>query len=334
MKPMQALTEIDAKTFVKDIVPANQPVVLKGLVAHWPSVSLTDDQSFAEYLHQHDSGERCYAIVGDTHADGRLFYGEGLKGTNFAKTNATVSDALAHIATQNQQPNPRAIAIQAASLKSVLPTMDETHRNPITGDIEATFWLSNQSRVAAHFDLHDNIACVVHGTRTFTVFPPDQISNLYVGPTLDAPGGVPISTVDLKSPDLATYPRFEQALESAQTAQLEPGDAIYIPSPWWHAVSSEAPLNLLVNYWWQAQGDSLLAANQSLMHAMLSVGRLPKQQRAAWQAFFNYLVFKLEDDPTAHLPNDLNDVVTELTDQQTQEVIAYLSQPTLLKGSD
>ena len=33
-------------------------------------------------------------------------------------------------------------------------------------------------------------------------------------------------------------------------ADLEPGDAIYIPALWWHAVQATGELNVLVNYWW------------------------------------------------------------------------------------
>ena len=182
--------------------------------------------------------------------------------------------------------------------------------------------------VAAHFDLHDNIACVVHGRRRFTLFPPEQIANLYIGPTLNAPGGVPISIVDLNKPDLEKYPRFQDALDAALYADLEPGDAIFIPTPWWHAVESKDPLNMLINYWWSAQVQPLVAANKSLMHSMLSIGNLPIEQRRAWKDFFDYLVFRQELDPTEHLPAELHDVVTSLSPEQEQQVMDYLSTKT------
>jgi ribosomal protein L16 Arg81 hydroxylase len=97
-------------------------------------------------------------------------------------------------------------------------------------------WIGNRAMIAAHFDNNYNIACVVSGRRRFTVFPPEQVSNLYIGPLLRTPGGSPISTVDLRDPDYTKYPKFAQALESAEEAELEPGDAIYIPILWWHGV--------------------------------------------------------------------------------------------------
>ena len=35
-------------------------------------------------------------------------------------------------------------------------------------------------------------------------------------------------------------------------ADLQPGDALYIPSLWWHHVESIGVLNTMVNYWWTA----------------------------------------------------------------------------------
>ena len=185
-------------------------------------------------------------------------------------------------------------------------------------------WLGNSAIVAPHFDVHDNIACVVAGRREFTLFPPDQIANLYVGPTLDAPGGVPISMVDLHNPDLERFPNFTQALSVAQQALLEPGDGIFIPSPWWHAVESLDKINVLINYWWGGLAESGLSPNHSLMHSMLTIAKLSPAQRESWRHFFDYFVFQTSGDPAAHLPADLKDIVTSLSPAQRKSVYALL----------
>jgi len=186
--------------------------------------------------------------------------------------------------------------------------------------------MSNRSMIAPHFDNYHNIACVVSGSRRFTVFPPEQVSNLYIGPLLKTPGGSPISVVNLREPDYARFPKFRQALESAQEATLTPGDAIYIPILWWHGVESLDSMNILVNYWWN---DAIAARHKpilALMHSMVLMSGLPAVEREAWRTFFDYFVFETDGDPGAHLPAGLRDVMGELSPEDRDQVIAFIAE--------
>jgi len=60
------------------------------------------------------------------------------------------------------------------------------------------------------------------GRRRFTLFPPEQIANLYVGPLDFAPTGAAMSMVNLRNPDFARHPRFKEALAATQVAELGP----------------------------------------------------------------------------------------------------------------
>src|SRR3546814_19620038 len=84
----------------------------------------------------------------------------------------------------------------------------------------------NRIRVAPHYDLMENVACCVAGRRRFTLFPPDQLANLYPGPFELTPAGTPVSMVDPFAPDLDRYPRFAEAGTHARGATLEPGEAL------------------------------------------------------------------------------------------------------------
>ncbi len=318
---------VSADQFHADIVPLNQPAVMRSLVADWPAVSASrrSVEASVDYFKALDSGKPMYTIVGGPDIQRRFFYGAGLRGTNFQRTQATLTTVLDNLAGLRDAPNPHAIAVQAGAIREGLPGFEKDNQLALLdAAVAPTLWLGNSAIVAAHYDVHDNVACVVTGRRRFTLFPPDQVANLYVGPTLDAPGGVPISTVDLAEPDLDRFPRFAEALAVAQEATLEPGDAIFIPTPWWHAVESLDAINVLVNYWWGGLNEGALSPNHSLLHAMLTIAKLSPSQRESWRHFFDYFVFRESADPTEHLPADLHDIATELTPEQRASVYQFL----------
>lgn len=324
LEPIKEWVDVDRELFFDRIYPANKPAVLRGLVHGWPVVqSALDSTSDAvDYICSFDSHAPAYTIVGEPDIKGRFFYSDDFSGVNFQRTQAAITAVLEQLLGMQENPNPHAVAIQAASIAEVLPGFEQHNANPVLdASIAPTMWLGNRALVAPHYDVHDNIACVALGRRRFTLFPPEQIDNLYLGPFLNAPGGVPISTVDLREPDLQKHPRFQSALASAQQATLEPGDAIFIPSPWWHAVESLEAINVLVNYWWGCPGATNLSQNHSLMHSMLSIANLSAAQRESWRHYFDYFVFKGTSDPSEHLPNDLQDLVTSMSPEQRQQVV-------------
>jgi hypothetical protein len=90
---------------------------------------------------------------------------------------------------------------------------------------------------------------------------------------------VPISLVDVHNPDLARHPRFERAAAAAQVAELEAGDAIFIPYMWWHSVQSLAPFNILINYWWNSARRPLTAPFLCLLHGAIAAAHIAREQR-------------------------------------------------------
>jgi hypothetical protein len=180
-------------------------------------------------------------------------------------------------------------------------------------------------KVQTHYDLLSNIACVVGGRRRFTLFPPDQMPNLYMGPLDFTPSGTPVSMVPLQGPDLARFPRFSEALRHAQEAELAPGDALYIPYGWWHAVESLTPFNVLVNYWWNP-ATSYGSPYGVLLHAALCLRDLPAEQRAVWRTMFEELVFKDPDQALAHLAPEHRGLLGPPSPQRAKEVRAILAE--------
>ncbi len=321
--------DVDLEVFQTEIVPRKQPAVLRSLVRNWPAVEegLKSPEHICSYIKQFDTEKPANATVGSPAIKGRFFYRDDLRGFNFERKLVTASTALDNLASMIDKSDPPAIAMQAIPVADVLPGFEQENVLPLVdASLAPRMWLGNQSTIATHYDIYSNIACVVAGRRRFTLFPPEQVANLYIGPLLATPGGSPISMVDLRQPDLSRYPRFKQALEVCQQAELEPGDAIYIPILWWHSVESLSSLNVLVNYWWNDAKTAADSPFHSLLASMLSISELPADQREIWRVFFDYFVFQTDVDPGAHLPDDIQNVLGSLAPDKREQLKAWLAQ--------
>jgi len=329
LKKISEWEHVDLDTFQNEIVPANRPALIRSLVEDWPAVKQCRGSAEAtcQYLETLDNGTPAYTIAAPPDAGGRFFYRDDLKGVNFKRGQIPLPQVLKQLLEQSNERSSHSIAVQALSIRDNLPDFEQQNPiNLIDPSVPPTMWIGNRGHVAPHYDVHRNLACVVAGRRQFILFPPEQIANLYPGPILDAPGGVPISLVDAWNPNLDKFPRYAEAQDSAQEAVLEPGDAIYIPSLWWHGVASLESVNVLVNYWWDGINPGGISPNDSLLHAMLAFKGLDDSQRQAWRDYFDYYVFRNGADPEAHLPNGLSDVVTSLSPEQNKAVREFLSQ--------
>jgi hypothetical protein len=320
---------VDRRVFQSEIEPQRQPAVLRGLVARWPLVqkSLEGPVAAYEYLRVFNSGSEVEYLAGMPEIKGRFFYNEALNGENFTRNRSTFQHALRLVLEAASVSNPPAVSIQALPVARHLPDLEL--RNTL--DLAATgarpsLWINNAVTVAPHFDCKDNIACVVAGRRRFTLFPPEQVSNLYVGPLHSTPQGVPISMVDVEDPDLVRYPRYAQALEQAYVAELEPGDAIYIPYLWWHGVRSLEPFNMLMNYWWEIAPRSDGPPFTALMHALMAIGSLPPQLREIWHAHFEHFVFHAQGEPAGHVPPEARGLLGPLPPAHLEIFMAKLMQ--------
>jgi hypothetical protein len=319
--------DIDLATFKNEILPQNEPAVFKGLLRDWPAVQagLNSNRALCDYIKKLDGGRPVETLLADPSIDGRFFYTSDLSGVNFVRRSEKISDTLETLLMHLDDTDPPAIFIQAASIPECLPkfsddnAIDLAHPSAIP-----RIWVGNSITVTTHYDISDNIACVVGGRRRFTLFPPDQIRNLYVGPIHFTLAGQPVSMVSLEEPDLIRYPRFEQALAAAQVAELEAGDALFIPYFWWHHVKSLEKFNVLVNYWWDAAEAKFGSPYDCLLHGFLTLRQLPASQRAAWRAVFDHYVFQTGVDPVAHLPPERRGALGEMTPELATHIRSAL----------
>lgn len=289
------------KSLPGEIVAGGQPAVLRGAFADWPFVraALQSNEAAVAYLDRFYNGRPVNTIVAAPSEGGRFFYRPGSKEMNFQRSEQLLTVVLKALLRQDGTEEQPAIAMQAVSAPDCLPGLEDDNPNRFVPDgARGRVWIGNSVTVAPHFDVSDNLACVVAGRRRFILFPPEQTANLYPGPLDVTPANVPISMVLLGEPDFERFPRYREALDKAVMAELEPGDAIYIPYLWWHGVQSLGPFNVLMNYWFNRDDSSARYPFVALLRLAYAAYRsMPDEHRKAWRALYDYYVFELYGDP-------------------------------------
>ena len=316
-----AASELDER-----LTHVRAPFVARGLIADWPLVRAGLDSGAAAraYLLERRRDRAFTVNIGEPGAGDRLFYGEKVA-MNFRTGRAGLPEIFAGIDANEGRRDAPAIYLSSIDVKDYFDGLHEANHVDLgTREPIESIWIGTRTRVAAHNDFPHNLACCAVGRRRFTLFPPDQFANLYVGPLDHTPAGRPVSMVDLRNPDFDKYPHFRQALVSAQVAELGPGDAIFIPSMWWHHVEAIEPFNVLVNYWWRDTSRYLGQPQDALNHALLAIRDLPQEEKDLWRQMFDYYVFGDPAAPAAHLAEGSRGILDPLDAESAGRIRANL----------
>ncbi len=326
-KPIIEREGIAAHALPDDVLRSTQPLVLRGLVADWPLVQagLKSAQDGIAYLRRFSRDATVAAIVGAHQHRGRLFYNEDMSAFNFdreaPKLDAMFDTMLRHL----HDPEPPTLYMGSTTVDTFLPGLrGENDLNLGMRQALYSIWVGNRTRIAAHHDVPDNLACVAIGHRRFTLFPPEQVTNLYIGPLDLTPAGQAISLVDFHAPDLERFPKFAEAMAHAQIAELGPGDALFIPSMWWHHIEALDSFNVLLNYWWRQSPAYMDTPMNALMLAIMCVRDLPEAQRSAWREMFRHYVFDADDTTAAHIAEHARGALSPMTADASRALRAQL----------
>lgn len=330
MNPIREIDAITPSRFREEILAAGQPAVFRGLLRDWPLVQAgsESDEAFCTYVKQFERGYDIDTAYGAPSIGGRFFYNADLSGLNCRMGRARLSASLDYVLEHRDDEPAPSLAIQSVVISGFLPGMQDHNRLPagyLPEGTEPRFWVGSRATVAAHYDASENIACCVAGSRRFTLFPPEQVSNLYVGPFELTPAGATISMVDFDHPDYDAFPRFRDAEAAAQVADLAPGDVLYIPYLWWHHVRSRGSVNALVNYWWERVPAIAGDPRNVLLHAMMAMRSLPASYRDAWRSLFEHYVFAEPTAASEHLPPARRGVLGELGPEDVKRMRLALS---------
>lgn len=328
MKSIRVLENCQSNHLSEEILLSNEPLLLKNFVHDWPLVkeAKKSDSAVISYLRNFDAKKPLTAMTGDPSIKGRIFYNEDLSGFNFDYRRVSLEEIFQKLTECSKLEEPPMIYVGSTNIDNWLPGFRE--ENDITlGKHQpiASLWIGNRSRVAPHYDFPTNIACSVAGKRRFTFFSPEHLDNLYVGPIDFSPAGQPISLVDLLDPDYEKFPKYRNAESDAIVADLDVGDAVLIPSMWWHHVEARNDLNVLVNYWWRTTPNFMGSPLNVLQHAIMGLRDLPDEQRGIWKSLFDYYVFNQKEENISHIPENARGALNPMDENIADKIKNVLS---------
>lgn len=313
-----------------DLLADERPAVLKGVVRDWPLARASSPAEAAGYLKSFYRERPVLAFIARPELKGRFGYTQGANKLDFISERGSLTDYLDTILGLPQDEGAPSYYIGSTDVDAYLPgfraendlmlnhSMFENNP-PMVGA-----WIGNRTTALAHHDMSHNIACCLVGRRRFTLFPPEQVHNLYPGPLEPTPGGQVVTMTDIHAPDLDRFPRLREALAVSEIAHLEPGDALFYPAMWWHQVDALDSFNVMINYWWNTSPAYIDSPQNALLHALLCIRDRPEQEKRAWRAMFDYYVFGPPERAGEHLPSDARGNLGPMDEIKARRLRAYL----------
>ncbi|MBX7082587.1 MAG: cupin-like domain-containing protein [Nannocystaceae bacterium] len=242
--------------FWRDIYPQQVPTLWRQAQAEHPLVALgrQGPEAFLRELVAR-AGQRMLTVTSaPPRVAGRMGFGEQ-RWVDWGSRDASLADFAQDVLTELRAPSGHCDYVQSATVRQCLPELV-----PLTElwlvdpaqmlDERTQLWIgSGGQRVPVHRDESHSIAMMVSGAKEFLLFPPEQLPNLYTTPRRELAGDPMRSAIDPRAPDLERYPRLAQALPTMTVLRIEPGDVLFLPAHWWHAVDSFG-FNVMCNSRW------------------------------------------------------------------------------------
>ena len=296
-----------------ELIKSGRPCILKGALNNSALVvaGKSSNKEAMKHLLSYTSDRPVLNYVADAQAKGRFFYNQKMSGLNFTTEYSSMAEFFEKLEAQITEKSGSSYYIGSANAAEHFPNFLDDDGLQLTAGIfeehppRVGIWLGNRTTAVTHFDMSNNIAACMVGRRRFTLFPPDQIENLYPGPFEPTPGGQVLSMFDLNAPDFKQFPKARIALEHGEIAELEAGDVLVYPAMWWHQVEALDNFNVLLNYWWNSVPTYIDDPMNTLLHGLLSLRDRPEHEKEAWRKLFDFYIFGAPDNTRNHLPEHI-----------------------------
>jgi hypothetical protein len=148
--------------------------------------------------------------------------------------------------------------------------------------VNTGFYCGRQSVTSLHYHPHgEAFACAILGEKRFVLYAPEQFPYLYPHAFYDRDFACSrIPNVD--HVDTSQFPRFQQA--RPVEAVLRPGEMLYIPIHWWHAVFGWPELSVSVTFFSKARFLPMLWPRRGKVHHVFSVLAHRERRRTFYRA--------------------------------------------------
>lgn len=222
-----------------------EPVLVRNEVSDWDAIRKWDP----EYLD---------CVLGHLEAT-VLFHEEGIFNPNENPEDMKLpfTEAREYISVDGRYYMPQA-AIERPWIARVATGNDikfhrlskDIHKPRFLDDVTKLLLVTNiwyggeKCKSPLHYDVSHNFFSQVMGEKRVLLASPSQSEYLY--PAHGAASHRQ-SRVNVFDPDESEFPRYEKA--DLGEVVVEPGDMLFIPGGWWHAVETVTP-SISVNFWW------------------------------------------------------------------------------------
>ena len=216
---------ISKEEFLKEYFLPQRPVVFEDLSASWPATKKWNFEYFREK-------------AGDIVVP--LYDGKPAKGHQ--KSHGPAMKVKMRDYIDILQKGPTDLRMFFFNLLQNVPELVEDFRYPDLGvkffkKLPVLFVGGEGGKVVMHYDmdLANNFHFNFAGEKRVILYPPEETKFLYKVPH----SIVSMEIIDMDDPDLEKYPAL--AMAKGYEVTLKHGEALFIPSKWWHFIKYESP---------------------------------------------------------------------------------------------
>jgi cupin-like protein len=257
----------NAETFKRELVRPARPAVIAGAARAWKAT----DRWTPEYLK---------AAVGQVPvrvsvSDDAVFGGDPRLGFD-APGRTQRMPVSEYIDLISSPQGGKRYYLQQQPLRAVFPALaadlEVPQYIPKAAVEQLNLWFGPSGSVSPlHYDASQNLLVQVTGRKRVILFAPQDGSKLYAHQLTSKLSH--FSRVNVDAPDVKAFPKFAAA--RAFEATLEAGDALFIPSTWWHHVHT-VETGISINIWWKPRFRDHFTTPMLRLKTSAWVQRLPR----------------------------------------------------------